>query len=417
MRRALLIGLFLAAFGPGAAWPQGGVPLGPEFRVNTYTPGNELSASIASDSMGNFVVVWASSNQDGSLTGIFGQRYHFLGAPLGPEFRVNTYTTSNQFGPHVASDAAGNFMVVWASQGQDGSAFGIYGQRYDTTGAPAGPEFRVNTITTGSQFIPAIAGSDTGTFVVAWMSADGSDYGIFAQRYAGSGAPLGPEFRVNTFTTAYQAFPRAAADGAGGFVVVWGSDAQDGSAYGIFGQRFAPAGVPAGAEFQINTYTTGDQSGPEVAADLSGTFLVVWQSASQDGSGSGVFAQRFAVSGPPLGTEFRVNTHTTQDQSRPAVGLDGMGHSVVVWQSAGQDGSANGVFGQRYLSSGAPLGLEFRVNTYLTSDQMVPAVTADDLGRFVVVWTSAGQDGSNYGVFGQRYSMIVPVELMQFGIE
>jgi hypothetical protein len=44
-------------------------------------------------------------------------------------------------------------------------------------------------------------------------------------------------------------------------------------------------------------------------------------------------------------------------------------------------------------------------------------VTADSAGNFVVVWSSFGQDGSNYGVFGQRYSQIVPVELMRFGVE
>ena len=38
-------------------------------------------------------------------------------------------------------------------------------------------------------------------------------------------------------------------------------------------------------------------------------------------------------------------------------------------------------------------------------------------GDFVVVWSSQGQDGSSYGVFGQRYSPILPVELMRFGIE
>jgi len=27
------------------------------------------------------------------------------------------------------------------------------------------------------------------------------------------------------------------------------------------------------------------------------------------------------------------------------------------------------------------------------------------------------QGGSNYGIFGQRYNMIVPVELMHFGLE
>jgi len=38
-------------------------------------------------------------------------------------------------------------------------------------------------------------------------------------------------------------------------------------------------------------------------------------------------------------------------------------------------------------------------------------------GNFVVAWTSDQQDGSAYGVFGQRYGPIVPVELMRFGVE
>jgi hypothetical protein len=44
-------------------------------------------------------------------------------------------------------------------------------------------------------------------------------------------------------------------------------------------------------------------------------------------------------------------------------------------------------------------------------------VTADSSGRFVVVWNSDTQDGSAFGVFGQRYNMIVPVELMHFRVE
>jgi hypothetical protein len=416
MRRARLLSLAVLMFVPAAAWPQGN-PVGPEFRVNTYTPGNEFGSSIAADALGNFVVVWQSSSQDGSLTGIFGQRYASSGAPLGPEFRVNTYTTSNQFGPAVASDASGNFVVVWASQLQDGSAFGIFGQRYASTGAPAGPEFRINTYTTGSQFIPAVSAADTGTFVVAWMSPDGSYYGIFAQRYASTGAPIGPEFRVNTYTTAYQAVPRIASDPAGNFVVVWGSAGQDGSYYGIFGQRFASSGAPVGAEFRVNTYTTGDQTVSEVDSDGAGNFVVVWQSSFQDGSGQGIFGQRFAASGAPAGPEFRVNTNTALDQSREAVALDSSGNFVVAWQSANQDGSGNGVFGQRYAATGTTLGPEFRVNTYVTNDQTGPSVAADNAGDFVVVWTSSGQDGSNYGVFGQRYSQIFPVELMHFKVE
>jgi hypothetical protein len=34
-----------------------------------------------------------------------------------------------------------------------------------------------------------------------------------------------------------------------------------------------------------------------------------------------------------------------------------------------------------------------------------------------VVWISGTQDGDGLGVFGQRYSQIVPVELMHFRVE
>jgi hypothetical protein len=45
---------------------------------------------------------------------------------------------------------------------------------------------------------------------------------------------------------------------------------------------------------------------------------------------------------------------------------------------------------------GNPVGPEFPVNTYTTGHT---------------------QDGSNWGVFGQRYGQIVPVELMRFTVE
>jgi len=62
---------------------------------------------------------------------------------------------------------------------------------------------------------------------------------------------------------------------------------------------------------------------------------------------------------------------------------DAAGDFVVVWQSLSQDGSGYGVFGQRYASSGAPSGLEFRVNSYTTDHQRNPAVAVDGAGTFV----------------------------------
>jgi hypothetical protein len=105
---------------------------GGEFLVNSYTSGSQFISAVSSDPDGNFVVVWMSSPQDGSLSGCFGQRYDALGVRTGSELRLNTYTTDHQLYPSVTSDGAGHFVAVWAGfGGQDGSSSGVFGQRFD----------------------------------------------------------------------------------------------------------------------------------------------------------------------------------------------------------------------------------------------------------------------------------------------
>jgi len=399
---------------------QGGVPLGPEFRVNDYTTDMQRSPSVASDSVGNFVVAWQSNNQDGGGYGVFAQRYA-TGLPLGPEFRINTYTPDMQRNPSVASDSAGNFVVGWQSNNQDGDGYGVFAQRYASTGAPQGGEFRVNTYTTSNQGFPSVASDWAGNFVVVWesVSQDGSGNGIFAQRYSSTGVPQGGEFRVNTYTTSYQGLASAASDSAGNFVVTWHSDTQDGDGFGVFAQRYASTGAPQGGEFRVNTYTTSNQGFPSVASDSAGNFVVAWDSYSQDGSGNSVSAQRYASTGVPLGGEFPVNTYTASHQGVASVASDSAGNFVVAWHSNTQDGNGFGIFAQRYASTGTPLDGEFRVNTFTTGFQGFPsaASASDTTGNFLVAWESDTQDGSGRGVFAQLYSMIVPVELQGFSVE
>jgi len=396
---------------PRAGRPQQGVPLGPEFRVNTYSTSVQSYPAIASDGTGNFVVVWHSIQDPGY--GVFGQRYAISGTPLGGEFRINSYTTGTQGIADVASDPSGNFVVLWMSDEDPG--FGVFGQRYASAGTPLGGPFHVNTYTTSGQGFPAVSADAAGNFVVVWESATSiPNYSIAGQRYASSGAPLGGEFRVNTYTAGDQRMSSVAMDPAGNFVVLWSAD-HDGSSLGIFGQRFAGSGAPLGPEFRVNTFTPGAQYDPSVAIDGSGNFVVVWTSQAQDGSSTGIFGQRFAATGAPAGTEFRVNTYTTSYQVRPEAARDSSGNFVVVWTS--QQGIAySEIFGQRYASSGAPLGAEFRVNTTTTGNQSYGTVAASTAGNFVVAWAGTQLAGS-YDVYAQRFSPIVPVELIQVTIE
>ncbi|MBN2011853.1 T9SS type A sorting domain-containing protein [candidate division KSB1 bacterium] len=105
--------------------------------------------------------------------------------------------------------------------------------------------------------------------------------------------PYNQEFHVSTYTNGYQSWPTIAALSDGGFVVCWISEGQDGSEYGVIGQRFDSYGEKIGLEFQVNTYTESYQSDPCLAALSDVGFVVCWESAYQDGSSSEVFGKYF----------------------------------------------------------------------------------------------------------------------------
>ncbi|MDH3792283.1 MAG: FG-GAP-like repeat-containing protein, partial [Rhodospirillales bacterium] len=404
---ALLATTMLTQPGPARAAP--GDALGPEFQVNTFTLGDQVLPAVAMDADGHFVVAWEGYGSS-ELKGIFAKRFDATGVAQGSEFLVNSFTTNNQNWSAIAMDADGDFVVAWESRDQDGSLYGIFAQRFDAAGVAQGSEVQVNTFSTSAQRLPAVAMDTDGDFVVAWTSyeQDGSDWGVFAQRYDAAGVAQGPEFQVNTFTTGTQWFPAVAMDADGDFVVAW-EGYGSGEANGIFAQRYDAAGAAQGPEFQVNTFTAFDQAFPAVAMDADGDFVVAWQSP-QDGSFRGVFAQRYDAAGVAQGPEFQVNTFTTGDQADPAVAMDADGDFVVAWASRDQDGSLYGIFAQRYDAVGVAQGSEFQANTFTTDHQAVPAVAMDADGDFVVAWASAFQDDSLDGVFAQRYDGVERVE-------
>jgi hypothetical protein len=345
-----LLGTLALASLPAAACAQ---PVGSEFQVNAYTTSYQHDPSVASDANGNFVIVWSSLTQDGSGFGVFGQRYDSAGGTLGSEFRVNSYTTDHQTAPSVASDASGNFVVVWMSYLQDGSGFGIFGQRFDSGGLPQGGEFRVNTYTTRWQSGGRVTSDASGNFVVVWYgNGPGDSPGIFGQRYDSAGVAQGDQFRANSFTTGGQAVPSVASDASGNFVVVWYGNGLDDTP-GIFGRRYDSAGGTLGSEFRVNSYTTSTQNFPRVAADASGNVLIGWNSLLQDGSDYGAFGQLYDSEGVAQGKEFQINSFTFDGQQSASLGATGTNQFVVAWESDGQDGDHLGIFGQRYDFSGA----------------------------------------------------------------
>jgi hypothetical protein len=278
----------------GQRYAASGDPVGQEFRVNGPVSSIQDELAVAVAPSGAFLVVWyqAIGQAPPAPGNVVARRFDSSGVPQGPAFLVNSYTPYFQGSGSVAADPAGNFVVVWTSQYQYGSSE-VLGRRYDASGPPLGPEFRVNTYT-GAAGDPTVATDASGNFTVAWSSdQEGeADFGLFGQRFASSGAPLGPEFHVNTSTTGDQFLPAIAVDGGGHFVIVWFDEPSSGTG-DIFGQRYSSLGVPSGAEFRVNTTIGGWQRNPSIASNPNGTFLVTWESGPPFMIPAEVFGQRF----------------------------------------------------------------------------------------------------------------------------
>ncbi len=429
----------------------------PQFQVSAHPVGQPDGLCLAMDQDGDFVVVWAGSEQEGENRGIFGKRYDKDGRELSPpsgmrladrsnEFQVNSYTTGDQSWPHVAMDPTGNFVVVWQSLGQDGEHLGVFAKRYDALGkelppppeqqgSGVGNEFQVNQEIREYQQFPSLAMFEDGSFVIAWRGRvfprdQGGILAILARRYDRSGVPRGDEFRVNASpTNAYVVSLAAAANGR--LLIAWVDGARDqevwATSYDAEGREIEPPrglGRGGGGEFQVSSYTGQHfMYVPGAAFDDAGRSLVAF-SSSQDDDGYGVFAKRYDALGNEIrcdpvtrlsgvGNEFQVNSYTKSSQGSAAVATAQGGRFVIVWRSRGQDGDHYGVFAKAYDRHGTEVlppsdlrglgvGREFQVNSSVQGRQSRPQVAMDRDGDLVIVWHSGEDEG---GIFARRYSL------------
>ncbi len=381
--------------------------IGSEFQVNSYTGGDQNSSPIPAQSVtalsnGDFVVAWDSDGQDGSGKGAFAQIFSSDGTKKGSEFQVNTGTQNNQEHPTVTALDDGGFIIAFMSYGQDGESSNYtnsYAQRYDASGATVGSQFILHNNSNQYQHMPVVTALDNGKFVATWQAQYTNQYKVYSRIFDSNNTPTGVEFMVNTSTSGMQHHADTVKLKNGDFVVAWVDTGQQST--GIYGQRFDSTGNKLGGEFQVNSYTASDQQEPAVTALDDGGFVVSWQSNGQDGDGYGIFAQRYDASGNAVGSEFQVNTTTSNSQEfSTGEGLSDGGF-LIAWTSNLQDGSGYGVFGQRFDQNGSSVGNEFQINTYTTNDQDRISLAQLANGNVIATWDSNGQDGSGDGVFAQ----------------
>ncbi len=212
----------------------------------------------------------------------------------------------------------------------------------------------------------------------------------------------GPETLVNTYTNNDQYDPQIAVLSGGGYVITWQGAVEDGSGFGIFAQRYDNAGSPVGAEFQVNTTTANWQQEPQIVALAGGGFVIVWDTiVPGTTTGLGVFSQQYDASGNKVGGEVTDNTNTPGNQWQQGVtALTGGGY-VVSW--AAKEGSEfDQTFTQLFDKTGAKVGTEIKHNTGFSGDP--GGAVALNNGDYIVEWSDLSLSTPSQTFWAQHYT-------------
>ena len=317
--------------------------------------------AVAALAEGGFVLVWSSQLSASTGEDVLGMVFTATGDRV-VFFPLLTVTRAGtQTAPSVATLADGGFVLTWSNI-TPGGELDVYARRFDATGLAPGPEFLVNASQqAGAQVYSSVTGLSGGGFVIVWQSPGGGGSDIWAQRYLASGAAQGAAFQVLPVQDGNEQFAAVAALGDGGFLVSYTTD-------GVIGfQQFDSNGIRHETPSIVSSVAPANYS--SVVELLNGHHVVVWSSDGADGSGAGVFGQIYSHNVGLTGA-FRINQVTNGDQTYPSIAALQDGGFLVTWSSQGQDGSGWGVYGRRYDADGGSVGSEFRINATTDGDQL-----------------------------------------------
>ena len=377
-------------------------PVWAEFQVNSYTAHCQTHPAVAVNEAGDFVVAWRSNVNDGRGGGVYARCFDAGGAPTCEEFKVNVSQADvDNWTPAVTISPAGNLVVAWVAVRDDDCD--VVARMFDPQGQAITDEFRVNESTSKTgQSMPCIAMDSTGRFVVVWTNWSEGRYSgkshVVGRVFEPDGTPSSGDFVISDNTNAD--WPDIGMDDSGRFVVAW---IRMGDTYNrpygeyIMFRRYEADGTPAGGAVQVTEDLNSRWYGPAVAVGDAGEFTVTWAIGPFPYD---IAAQHFNADGAAVTEPYMVNTCIEGNQGHPQIAGDGQGEYLIVWDSQGQDGSCSGVYAQRCTQAGELIGDEFQVNTFVQDRQWYADVAATG-DKYVVVWTSENQDGSGYGIFGE----------------
>jgi VCBS repeat-containing protein len=403
-------------------------PLNLDQATDTETSNSDSAVAFAAN--GTHVVVWTSANSNGDSDVLF-QLFDANSEPVGEQQLATTKTADNQHSASVAMAANGDFVVVWTSENQDGSASSVFFRRFDVNGVALSGELSVydGASVDHTAFIQRnadIAMNLAGDFAITWGGqVFGENNGIAARTYNLNGTPVSDVFHANaTFGIAdQQQNPSIAIDANSNLVIGWNDNRVNGggtitkaSINGGHFDRFGSPGTQIEAPETVFGFVDVDIRNPSIDMKEDGTVAVAYEISTNINPEWKIEVQVF---NPALaGAAFAIAPEgsvsgTSNDKVNPSIWFNEDDTLLLTWEGfgnqSGEDDTA-GVFARVLTTNGAtqaiplPAGAsdEFRVNQTTAGAQGNVSIAGLDGDNFAVVWTGNGADDNN-GVYIRQF--------------
>ena len=375
----------LALYLATAGIASGQSPVGPELQVDPFQEQYQEGSLAAIAQDGSGLVAYYDHREDLKIL----RRLDIRGIPFG-----ETQFPSVPFGEGV--DAAETMRVSRGGNGATclSNANDIACRILHSTLGLVGPLFLVDP-EGDRDLAPEVELLPDGSLAVIWIRL--SDDEVNSQTLVSilfrvvdpQGVPSSPVLELDKFPLYHGGRQGIAVLDHDRIVTVWNGGGLDADADGIRGRIVSRGGLFLTEEFGVNTFTLGDQQYASVAADLDGNFVVVWESVEQDGSGWGIYGQRFDRTGTKLGPEFQISSNTYSDQTWPTVAMDAAGNFAVSFMSAYEGpGTEEDSYIRAYRPDGTPYGPQVLVNEQIYAEQQRPSVALSDSGLIQVSYES-----------------------------
>ncbi len=373
-------------------------------RIGTGT-GDAWDPQISIDANGNALAVW---QQDGNPTGIlrydiWSNRYT-AGTGWGIAALLETDNAGSAQAPQIAIYANGDAIAVWTQF--DGTYANIMANRYSTGTWGSTPT--VIATGPGGRYNPQLAIASNGNAFAVWSTSGSGNNNIDTSLYTAGvwGAPVAIGSDALGYSDIHNA--KIAFDGSGNAIAVWRQIAVSGR--NVMANRYTPGsgwGTAAAIE-----WAGGDADVPQIAFDVSGNALAVWQQTSGFGTNNRIWSNRYTSGtgwgGFPSLIQTDISGGSTANAVTPQIAIDPNGNALAVWvQPDGASDNTPDIWANRYTAGSgwgttANLG-QVRINTPGAAGAPAgqPQIAIDANGNAIVVWYQS--DGTNDSIWYNRY--------------